>query len=488
MGTHDVQKRTAGTRDARPAAPLRPARPFTVPAPAPSVEGAPDPAARVDRAARFGHDFSRIAVRSRAAAPVAESAPDTAPSAPAPASPQGGVIQRKGPRDAWNWIKEKLGYESGDQQPLLPQRNPQFRRNIMEDPFGGHQQQLEENRQLADQASSSFVPEKVSIGGSIASGGTSGAGKVADVIKLAGLSGGQVVSDATAGGGGALTAIGGLVDAGVNVRDLAVGGLQTGDKLETASKLGSNLGKSVANTGLALQQGGQVLGSSALSSAASAVGPAVAPAAIAMGGLDMVGGAYGAYRAHGRQKALGNLAETGSTSIKGIAEFARNQQTTKRNVNQSRILQGGLGVAGGVTLLAAGLSNPVGWGLLGAAGLVAGGAALYKQYRKYQEGKKLLHDDQYRARLGLSDLNPQERGKFDNQIAPRRWWNTIKAHDDIRGQIGHQLVEGWPHDNTEKAAVRENIGVKALPHGTLDNATEEEKNKRAAQIARALSA
>ncbi|HEX7238975.1 MAG TPA: hypothetical protein VF263_01805, partial [Longimicrobiaceae bacterium] len=383
--------------------------------------------------------------------PVLGSPRPFGPAAPTAAVPQGRghsfgevAVQRKGTgviqRGVLDTIRGWFGKKK-DQQPLLRPRSQSYQQHVF---YGSHdtEEVRANNQRHADAASSSALPEHASTALSVGSAGVSAVGKTADTLKLLHLAGSMSGSAALGVAGPAATALGGVVDAGVNIGDLAAGGRQGADTADTGSELVSNLGKATANASLATFKGAQLAGHPLSSAATATLGHVAAPAAMVSGAADILGGAFGAHRAGKRQAALEAHASNRDNLLTGgMAEFAAEQQKTKKNANKARIAKGALGLGGGIALAAAGLSNPIGWGLLGAAGLVGGGIAAYRKYRQYQQGKRILDDHNYRARLGLGGVDPQRLDEIRNMSGPKRWWHTMKLHDSVRGHVANQLVE-----------------------------------------------
>ncbi len=428
--------------------------------------------------------------------PVLGSSRPFGPASPASAPPPGRghsfgevAVQRKGTgviqRGLMDTIRGWFGKKKEDQQPLVRPRSDSYQPHVF---YGSHdtEEALANNQRHADASSASALPEHASTALSVGSAGVSGVGKGADILKLAHLTGSMPGSAALGVAGPAATALGGLVDAGMNVSDLRLGGRQTGDTMETGSELVSNLGKSTANASLAAANTATMLGHPLSSAATSTLGHIAAPAAIASGAADMLGGGFGAYRAGKRQAALEAHASNPDNLLTGgMAEFAARQQQTKKKANVARVGKGALGVAGGIALAVGGLSNPIGWGLLGGAALVGGGISLYKKYKQYKEGKRILNDENYRARLGLGGVDTDARVEaIKKQWGPRRWWNTMKLHDSVRGHVANQLVERGIGDRREDE-IRDNIGIKKRDV-TEPRLEGEAKKTRARQIARAL--
>ena len=73
-----------------------------------------------------------------------------------------------------------------------------------------------------------------------------------------------------------------------------------------------------------------------------------------------------------------------AASLQGAADIAGAAAGAQRDRRDDRLItagKGALSVAGGAILLAAGLSNPIGLGLLAGAALIGGGVALYRWWQ-----------------------------------------------------------------------------------------------------------
>ena len=128
--------------------------------------------------------------------------------------------------------------------------------------------------------------------------------------------------------------------------------------------------------------------------------------------------------------------------------------------------------------------------LLGAAA-VAGGAALYKQYRKHREGKKILADPEYRRQLAAEgNLRIPTAEDLANQSWTKRWnpLNTkeSRTHDLIRAQLAHHLERhvADPHRHESQADDAQNNPLGAIV-GLLGLRNKGKKRAKASDIARA---
>jgi hypothetical protein len=130
---------------------------------------------------------------------------------------------------------------------------------------------------------------------------------------------------------------------------------------------------------------------SAISTGTSLAGHVAAPVLSTVGGAFGIGvnavvGARSAYRtkravghAIAMHRALKHPTVTGASQpVQDAAKFQRSQMGWRAGRAGIGAVGAGLGIAGGATLLALGLSNPIGWGLLGAGAAVAAGLGAWK--------------------------------------------------------------------------------------------------------------
>jgi uncharacterized membrane protein YebE (DUF533 family) len=148
----------------------------------------------------------------------------------------------------------------------------------------------------------------------------------------------------------------------------------------------------------------------------------------------------------------------------GIARFASESQWTKAKSNYGKAASGALSVAGGALLLAAGLSNPVGWALLAGAGLLGLGFMAYKKYKKHQQGKELNNPDYQRA-LRANGIHVPT----DEELGPGKWSDMLttkssRRQDMVRGLIATRLAQAEGAD----ANLREIAGHLGIRKRTED--------------------
>ena len=129
-------------------------------------------------------------------------------------------------------------------------------------------------------------------------------------------------------------------------------------------------------------------------------GAATAGFSVATGSIDVIRGVAGAGLAQSRANTLDQLQASnmnqaaitgglgddaaGAANLRNAAGIAGQAATAQRDRRDDRLItagKGALSVAGGAILLAAGLPNPIGLGLLAGAALIGGGVALYRWWQ-----------------------------------------------------------------------------------------------------------
>jgi hypothetical protein len=359
-----------------------PVRPFTVPSP---PDGQPfDHEARIETARRFGHNALQLR------------APEPSPQAP---------IQR---------TKTK---KRDERTPLIDDRP--------------------EIQQSHHEAIATSIPDDVSMGLAVGSGLGSTAlvgARAADAVRA------QVPSALGPGLGVAanpLAAVGSTIDAGLKLEQVASGSNQKKDKALLGLGAVSDLANATISGASTAMQGAELMGTT-LGSALSVAGPA----AMVMGGADLIGGIASNRLAAHRQERLQEIAEQHQGSGEGaIANFAMESQRTRKKRGLGTALKGGLALGGGIALALG--AGPVGWGLLGGAALVGGAMAAYKQYRKHKQGNEILNNPEYQRQLAEAGIRIPDENDLKKQSWTKRWnpFNTkaSRTHDLIRGQIAEKL-------------------------------------------------
>jgi hypothetical protein len=166
---------------------------------------------------------------------------------------------------------------------------------------------------------------------------------------------------------------------------------------ETGAEEGKlDLLDAAASTALGTISAGFVILTAEIGAAAetSGFGLAVAPATIASGGVHILMGSYDIFKGVSEHSAV-DTAISGADATPGMEEAIHAANIASEG-GKNRAMDGGmtvatgiLEVAGGIMLLA-GVANPVGAAILGAAGAVALTSYFFKALHKRSEGKKVV--------------------------------------------------------------------------------------------------
>ena len=101
-----------------------------------------------------------------------------------------------------------------------------------------------------------------------------------------------------------------------------------------------------------------------------------------------------------------------------------------------KVVKGAAGVISGSILLAAGITNPIGWMVLGAAGVIAGGAFIMKRVAQHKAGKELVarkveeYEKAYKewkesgADYRITHAPPMLDPKYDPDQIKKSMWTT----------------------------------------------------------------
>lgn len=431
------------------------------------------------------------AARGERAAPRGWTVPAAMPASAAP--PGGGVASATQPAQPGlgDWLMRKFGFGdiAGQRRPLLSQSSAepsrQERSSSVSDASALGSEPRDEERgpvepmQLgADQALAanslqSSSAEKAGLGLGAASSAASGLGTPLGAFgQLTASSGASGLADAFASAGSGLSAAGSLVDAGIGIHRIRTGAESDADKrlmkMQVASSLGSVATSAASAAKGAYEYGGQHV--------PGAVAAAAGPFAMVTGAADLTRGVVGGVAAHRRQRALEGMAAAPGTTpqVQALASYAADAQKAKNVGSVGTALKGGLGMAGGIALLAG--SGPVGWGLLGGAALVGGGVAAYKAYRRHSQGNDLRQGKGPLA-AQLQTLGVQT--PTDRELAAQPWYTRwtaskgMRTHDIVRGRVA-AVLRGHDRNVVRSPEILRLLGLKP-------NADER-------QIARALEA
>jgi hypothetical protein len=170
-------------------------------------------------------------------------------------------------------------------------------------------------------------------------------------------------------------------------------------------------------------------------------------AAIAMGAIDMLRGAYGSWSAEKRRAALEAIANEAENNfllsdqdrnlIVTAARAAARTQEINRGSARSNIAKGALAVAGGIVLVVT-AATPIGWALLAGSAVVGGIAALVRFVRRRRQRrevvKQALPQDVKLARSAWK----AEKKRIEDQTR----WGSVARKEQLR-QLGEDPLETW---------------------------------------------
>jgi hypothetical protein len=162
-------------------------------------------------------------------------------------------------------------------------------------------------------------------------------------------------------------------------------------------------------------------------------------AGVVMGVIDMIRGAVQSYNARQREKMLRAVTFAVESDLTGAIPASQKQSILRTAADVARLqglqwwggastmAKGALTIAGGAFLLAAGISNPVGWALLGGAAILG---AIYVFY-KLREKRK--HKRQVAVReLGIKSW--RDRWKAEKKkIEAETTWGSQERRQRMRG-------------------------------------------------------
>lgn len=254
------------------------------------------------------------------------------------------------------------------------------------------------------------------------------------------------VGDAVSGLGGAIEGLQGLhqIYHGVMRTDSAVGKMGSiAEGAATATKGASS----------AYFYGAQVLGTEASKLGAGALGQVLPVATLAQGGMQATKGVIGTVRS---QQAINKIKEATEddpfapalTPEKEKAlKISLDAMQNKRTESIGKIGSGVVTIAAGVILLAAGLSNPIGWYVLAAAGLVTLGATVWNRVQQRMKGKEIAEQKnrEYQVALrewhigGQVEPKPMLNERYDKSRITAFSWRTYG--DVYREEMAEQSYE-----------------------------------------------
>ncbi len=268
----------------------------------------------------------------------------------------------------------------------------------------------------------------MTAGGAVSSA-TGGASTFSGMVGASTFDTGQV-SNIAGAPGGLLGAGAGLVEAAGASRaaHLSGGGAQAVDAARATSALTgaaastASAASSIEAARLTSQTGNLTSMGSGANAVMTGAGTAAAGLSVATGSIDVIRGVGGAVLADSRQRQLEARAQDESFGDARARSAAAATAETQRQAfwdSTATATKGAITVAGGAILLALGLSNPIGLGLLAGAAIAGGAYALYKWFRGRKENKNIkggVSEKQAKMELavtlfesGIKDAVPEYR-------------------------------------------------------------------------------
>jgi hypothetical protein len=260
--------------------------------------------------------------------------------------------------------------------------------------------------------------------------GTGDAGLLNTVSGATRAVGGLGAISGLAGTGGALLEAGaGLQSATDSTRsgtERGLGGMQAASGVSDAVKQSATASFNIAS----------LTGNAAAAAAATLV---AGGAGVVMGVIDMIRGAVQSYNARQREKMLRAVAFALESDLTSAIPASQKQTLLRTAADVARLqglqwwggaatmAKGALTIAGGAVLLAAGISNPVGWALLGGAAVLG---AIYVFY-------KLREKRKYKRQVAVRELGIKswrDRWKAEKKkIEAETTWGSQERRQRLRG-------------------------------------------------------
>lgn len=192
----------------------------------------------------------------------------------------------------------------------------------------------------------------------------------------------------------------------------------------------------VASMGSSLIDGSKGATSGAIQGGAGAVLANIgAITAIVKGALDIIQGSYEVIDATKIKAKLAELQkEMASPDFVLACQRAEETQSQRQVMGATMIASGAAMVAGGIILTAVALTNPVGWLLLTAAGIISLSAAIWKISKKGKAAKKFAKLI-YNMQFGKEDDNVDDE-TLDN------WLNTLGYANGDFASLHNEFMHG----------------------------------------------
>ncbi|MDJ0837031.1 MAG: hypothetical protein QNK37_10980 [Acidobacteriota bacterium] len=315
----------------------------------------------------------------------------------------------------------------------------------------------DEQFQIGREATSSGLPGKLKKGITGGKGIASAGGQLSRFANYWHASqDADNAKDAFGVSSGVIGAGGALLDAGLDIHDMATSDRKKKDKALTGLDVVGNLGKATTSGASSVAKAAKLFGHTMDYTPVAAVG------SIVTGSANLLSGGIGAGMAHHRMKKLEQARDDMGEhhSDYGLARFAADAQKGKRRSNLLKALGGGATLGAGIALALG--AGPVGWGLLAAAGGIGLGIKAYKMYKKHKDATRLLEDPRYLAQLRAAGINTN----LDRQLDNEKWYKQIpfmrntRKYNNIRGQVAGKLAAGTADQGGSRDNILKHLGLK----------------------------
>jgi len=292
---------------------------------------------------------------------------------------------------------------------------------------------------------------------------------------LVGAAGGGATIAKEAGSGSAGAAAAGLAPFGAGLSGLGsaaqvYGGVRnyssSMDAHDAAQTIGGEIGGGLADAARFSAQTADTAGKALGATVSAAATTAAAAAGVVGGAAYLATGAAGAYKHNERYRNLSGLAERSAGKDDALARAASlgaDTQKLNRNKSAATALKGAAMIAGGALLLAG--MGPIGWVLLGVAGVIGGAAAIYKFWKKRARKEEIV--DRYLQvdeKMSSDRQDPKDKNakqKARETLMQQNGFNTIdQCYTHIVTELAHTIYEkGVQGGEEEYLTLLKNIGL-----------------------------
>ncbi len=310
------------------------------------------------------------------------------------------------------------------------------------------------------------------IGSAVASTAVGAAGGVSTIVDLAGASGGATVASALAPVSSGL----GTVGAAVQLANAYNNYSESLDATEKAQVIVGQGVSAVADGARTLATGvktGQELAGQAISGGATMA----AGVAGVIGGAAYLGsGLVGVYKANERENILNKMSEKAKegndTKLAEAAKLAASTQTIHKTASAGTALKGATMIVGGALILAM-ATNPVGWILMGVAGIIGGLVAVKRLWdkakRKTEVVDRFLDVDKKYKELEETHKSSENKGTsmpdrkvFRKSLLHERGFNSeSQCYQEIVADMADMIYKkGVLLNDPEYVTLIEALGLK----------------------------